>query len=208
MPRSSTAFLALDARDTEVYSSEVLGAYMRAVRRHGRRMLGMSVEQFIKNSGMANAGHRIYRDVELRVDVVDELDVRDETAGHYEFSYDPTKPNWYALLVDQIASVLELKADYDLSYAGAELRTLDGMEILLDRRRRTATLRLGTPSAARLVTERRRGSQRANSGKRRAAARGTVFHFQLPLFLWPHACKKACGIFKKHIVSYFKTQTI
>ena len=166
--------MALSARDVEVYSNEVLNAYVRSAKRYGRRMAGVSVADFIKHTGMANASSRIYRNVALHVELADELDVRDETVGHYEFSYDATSPDWYAQLVADIASVLELKTDYALSYGGTDLSAQDGMAILLDERRGRATLRLGSPDAAPLVVaasvKTASGAAKRASGKRRASA--------------------------------------
>jgi hypothetical protein len=147
MPRTIRPFSesAFDERDLRVYSNDVLEAYNAAAlnRLHRGSMSDMRVSEFVELVG-ASAWPDVYRDVRLFVDVEDELDPADETAGHYKFAVNASDPRWYENLVSEIASVLPVKRDFSLTYrTGAPLKSVAPNVLLFDVDCR-ATLRCGS----------------------------------------------------------------
>lgn len=177
-------------QETNIFSPQVLEMYIACAqdRTYANGMIGMPVREFVDELCLHDRGYKVYRDVKLRVDVEELVDVSDETQGHYEFSYDATDPRWYDNLVAQIATVVPLRTDYKMEYRGRQMTNQDALTILLDAKRDTAVVRIGTSadmlserdSVARLNVSSSSSSPRtASSGKRalrissKAAAAGT-----------------------------------
>lgn len=133
--------------ERSVYSDEVLKLFCKysAMPRYAGSMRGMSVAQFVDRHGL-NTRRNVFRQIELFVDVADEVDIRDETRGHYRFTASPVDRQWYEKLEAKMVRVLPLHADYTLRYRdGTELHEMDPWSILFDSERR-AQLSLGSES--------------------------------------------------------------